>query len=55
VDGEDIQVTTRDTAVVEEFAEGTFIYDKEAQDVTDMLVMMGGGEEAAPADKDLEF
>jgi hypothetical protein len=55
VDGEDIQVTTRDTAVVDEFAEGTFIYDKEAQDVTDMLVMMGGGEEAAPADKDLEF
>jgi len=55
VDGEDIQITARDTAVVDEFAEGAFTYDKEAQDVTAMLAMMSGGGGAAPADEDLEF
>jgi hypothetical protein len=54
--GEMFTITTKDTAVVEEFAEGTFVYDKEAQDITAMLQMMSGGPGAgAPADDDLEF
>jgi len=54
-DGSKMSITATDTAIVEEFAEGHFTFSGEAQDVTAMLAMMGGGGPAAPADDDLEF
>lgn len=54
-DGSKMSITAKDTAIVEEFEEGHFTFNGEAQDVTAMLAMMGGGGGAAPADEDLEF
>jgi outer membrane lipoprotein-sorting protein len=54
-DGSKMSITATDTVIVEEFAEGHFTFSGEAQDVTAMLGMMGGGGPAAPADDDLEF
>jgi len=54
-DGSKMSITAKDTAIVEEFEEGHFTFSGEAQDVTAMLAMMGGGGGAAPADEDLEF
>jgi hypothetical protein len=54
-EGAKMSITATDTAIVEEFEEGHFTFSGEAQDVTAMLAMMGGGGPAAPADEDLEF
>jgi hypothetical protein len=54
-DGSKMSITAKDTAIVEEFEEGHFTFNGEAQDVTAMLAMMSGGGGAAPADEDLEF
>ena len=54
-DGSKMSITASDTVIVEEFEEGCFTFSGEAQDVTAMLAMMGGGGPAAPADDDLEF
>jgi hypothetical protein len=54
-EGAKMSITATDTAIVEEFEEGHFTFSGEAQDVTAMLAMMGGGGPPAPADEDLEF
>ena len=54
-DGSKMSITASDTVIVEEFEEGCFTFSGEAQDVTAMLAMMGGGGPPAPADEDLEF